>query len=146
PALVRQFVDPLVFESAHDYDRFWQTCADLKVAVTVHAGCSSWPGRESFDNFSYGHIGHFAGANHNFAKGLVFGGVLKRFPMLRFGMLEGGAGWACNLLTDLIAHWEKRNKSALERNLRPSNLEIDKLKDLYARYGGKIYQEKMDQL
>ena len=36
-----------------------------------------------------------------------------RFPQLRFAFLEGGAAWACNLLSDLLGHWEKRNRDAI---------------------------------
>ena len=32
-------------------------------------------------------------------------------------------GWACNLFTDLIAHWAKRSRSPMERHLRPTNLD-----------------------
>ena len=146
PASVRSYVDSLAFESPYDYDPFWKACVDLKVAVTAHSGSMGWQGRESIDNFSYNHIGHFAAASHAFAKALIFGGVVKRFPMLRFGMLEGGVGWACNLYTDLIAHWEKRHAAAMERHVRPTNLDRNMLKDLFTRFGGTAYEEKMDEL
>src|SRR5438094_40173 len=81
-----------------------------------------------------------------FARGLVFGGVGKRFPRLRFGLLEGGVGWACNLFTDLIAHWEKRSAEPMERHLRPTNLDKNLLKDLFTRFGGRAYEDKMDEL
>jgi hypothetical protein len=32
-------------------------------------------------------------------------------------------GWACNLLTDLIGHWEKRHGRAMESDVRPTNLD-----------------------
>jgi predicted TIM-barrel fold metal-dependent hydrolase len=146
PSTVRYFIDSLAFESPHDYDRFWQTCLDLKVAVTAHSGTMSWHGRESIDNFSFNHIGHFAAGSHAFARALIFGGVVRRFPALRFGMLEGGVGWACNLLTDLIAHWEKRSRGPMERHLRPTNLDRDVLKQLFSRHGGRVYEDKMDAL
>jgi len=146
PSTVRYFIDSLGFESPYDYDPFWQACADLKVAVTAHSGSMSWHGRESVDNFSFNHIGHFAAASHAFARALIFGGVVKRFPTLRFGLLEGGVGWACNLLTDLIAHWEKRSRGPMERHLRPTNLDRNMLKDLFTRFGGSVYEEKMDEL
>ena len=47
-------------------------------------------------------------------KALFFGGVTRRFPELNFAFLEGGVGWACTLFADLIGHWEKRNRQALE--------------------------------
>ena len=146
PASVRTFIDSLAYESAYDYDPFWETCIDLKVAVTAHSGSMGWHGRQSINNFSFNHIGHFAAASHAFARSLIFGGVVKRYPMLRFGMLEGGVGWACNLFTDLIAHWEKRHRAAMERHVRPTNLDKNLLKDLFTRFGGSAFEEKMDEL
>jgi predicted TIM-barrel fold metal-dependent hydrolase len=146
PAHVRQFIDSLAYESPYDYDPFWQRCRDLKVAVTAHSGSMGWQGRESVANFSFNHIGHFAAASHAFAKALIFGGVVKRFPALRFGLLEGGVGWACNLATDLVAHWEKRHGAAMERHVRPTNLDRTLLKDLFVRHGGRAYEEKLDEL
>ena len=85
PTTVRYSIDSLGYESLHDYDRFWQTCLDLKVAVTAHSGSMGWHGRESIDNFSFNHIGHFAAASHAFARALIFGGVVKRFPHRALG-------------------------------------------------------------
>jgi len=146
PSTVRYYIDSLAYESPYDYDKFWKTCADLKVAVTAHSGSMSWHGRESINNFSFNHIGHFAAASHAFARALIFGGVVKRFTQLRFGMLEGGVGWACNLLTDLIAHWEKRSRGPMEKNLRHTNLDKNLLKDLFTRFGGPVFEHKMDEL
>src|SRR5262249_35188746 len=69
-----------------------------------------------------------------------------RFPILRFAMWEGGVGWACSLFTDLIAHWQKRNPQALMTNTRPANIDTAMMADLFRRYGGKVYEEKMDEL
>src|SRR5438094_687636 len=88
----------------------------------------------------------FAPYKHRIAPAVVFGGVVKRFPRLRFGLLEGGVGWACNLFTDLIAHWEKRSAEPMERHLRPTNLDKNLLKDLFTRFGGRAYEDKMDEL
>jgi hypothetical protein len=145
-AQARMYIDSLALDSAYDYDPFWATCVELKVAVTAHSGSMGWNGRESVNNFTYNHIGHFANASHAFAKALILGGVTRRFPTLRFAMLEGGVGWACNLLTDLIGHWEKRNARAMEAHVRPTNLDTQMLADLFARYGGKAYTDKMAEL
>src|SRR5438094_2887246 len=83
-AHARQHIDSLGLESPYDYDPFWKTCVDLKVAVTGHSGSMGWNGRESIHNFTYNHIGHFANASHAFAKALLLGGVTRRFPQLRF--------------------------------------------------------------
>ncbi len=146
PAHARYVIDSLALDSAHDYDPFWAKCLELKVAVTAHSGSMGWHGRESIDNFTYPPIGHFAAASHAFAKALIIGGVVRRFPALRFAMLEGGVGWACNLLTDLVGHWEKRNGGAMEANLRPLNLDRQRLQEFFSRYGGRIYDDKMDEL
>jgi predicted TIM-barrel fold metal-dependent hydrolase len=143
---VPHYIDPLALDSAYDYDPFWAACVDLQVAVTCHSGSMGWGGRESATNFTYNHIGHFANANHAFAKALILGGVVRRFPALRFAFLEGGVGWACNLLTDLLGHWEKRNARAMEAHLRPSNLELPRLRALFSRYGGEAYERRMDAL
>jgi hypothetical protein len=70
--------------------------------------------------------------------------VTRRFPTLKFGFLEGGVGWACNLYSDLIGHWKKRNTEALE-NTNPANLDRNQLLQLYRTYGGRM-AEKLDQL
>ncbi len=146
PSKVTHYIDSLAFESSYDYDPFWSTCVDLKVAVTAHSGSMGWESRGSVNNFTYNHIGHFANASHAFAKALVIGGVLHRFPQLRFGLLEGGIGWACNLLMDLMAHWEKRHGDAMNANVRPTNLDTEQLAALFTEYGGDTYASKIDEL
>ncbi|HEY7710840.1 MAG TPA: amidohydrolase family protein [Candidatus Entotheonella sp.] len=146
PAKVGHYIDSLALESPYDYDAFWSTCLALNVAVTAHSGSMGWEGRGSVNNFTYNHIGHFANASHAFAKALVLGGVLHRFPALRFGLLEGGIGWACNLLTDLIAHWEKRHGQAMNAHVRPTNLDPQQMADFFTRYGGETYTAKLDEL
>ena len=140
------YVDSLALESPYDYDPFWQACVDAKVAVTSHSSSMGWEGRASVNNFTFNHVGHFAGASHVFAKALVLGGVLQRFPQLRFGMLEGGVAWACNLLADMIGHWEKRNERAMRANLSPDNLDARELANLLKRYGGAAYTGKIDEI
>lgn len=140
------FIDSLAMESPYDYDPFWRACIDARVAVTAHSSSMGWEGRASVNNFSFNHIGHFAGASHVFAKALIFGGVLQRFPELRFGMLEGGVAWACNLLADMIGHWEKRHEMAMKANLNPTNLDKAQLAALLQQYGGNVYAHKIDEI
>ncbi len=68
------------------------------------------------------------------AKAIFFGGVTRRFPELNFAFLEGGVGWACSLYADLIGHWEKRNRQALE-NTNPARLDRPTLLELAQKYG-----------
>ena len=72
-------------------------------------------------NFTFNHIGHFAAAGHAVAKALFLGGVTRRFPDLRFGFLEGGVGWGCQLFGDLIEHWERRGAKGSTIWTRPSS-------------------------
>ncbi len=140
------YIDSLALESPYDYDPFWQACIDAKVAVTAHSSSMGWESRASVNNFTFNHIGHFAGASHVFAKALIFGGVLQRFPELRFGMLEGGVAWACNLLADMIGHWEKRHEAAMHANLSPANLDTARLAKLLTRYGGATYAGRIEEI
>jgi predicted TIM-barrel fold metal-dependent hydrolase len=145
-AHARMYIDSLGLESPYDYDPFWARCAELKVAVTGHSGSMGWNGRESINSFTYNHLGHFANASHAFARALILGGVTHRFPQLRFGFLEGGVGWACNLISDLVGHWAKRRRSAMEAQTKPTNLDKQQLKQLFAQFGGRLYEEKADEI
>src|SRR5580765_5469154 len=145
-AHARTYVDSLGLESPHDYDPFWAACAQLRVAVTAHSGSMGWNGRESINSFTYNHIGHFANASHAFAKALILGGVTHRFPQLRFAFLEGGVGWACNLVTDLVGHWERRRREAMNAQTRPTNVDRQELARLFRQFGGRVYEEKTEEI
>ena len=73
------------------------------------------------NNFVYNHIGNFAAAGELTCRSLLFGGVPLRFPELRFAFQEGGTAWACNLYSDIVGHWEKRNDRAVGATTRPSS-------------------------
>ena len=128
--------DTLGLDSEYDYDPLWARCAELGVAPTFHTGARRQGLRLSPTNFTYNHIGHFAAAGHAVCKALFLGGVTRRFPALRFAFLEGGVGWACMLYADLIGHWEKRNRRALEHT-DPRSLDRDVLMGLVRTYGNE---------
>jgi len=107
------WIDGLGLDSPYDYDPVWQKLVDLKVAPTFHSSSMGWNGRRSTTNFSYNHMGAFAGANDTTAKSLFFGGVFNRFPELRAGFLEGGVAWALQMYTGLVEHFEKRGPQGL---------------------------------
>ena len=112
----------------------WAKCLELGIAPTFHTGSSRQGLRLSPTNFCYNHIGHFAAAGHAVAKAIFMGGVTRRFPGLRFVFLEGGVGWACMLFGDLIGHWDKRNRKALEHT-DPRTLDRAQLMELVQKYG-----------
>lgn len=126
--------DLLGIDSAYDYDPVWRKCVELGVSPTFHTGTRGIGTRTSPTNFSHIHIGHFAAACEAVCKALYIGGVTRRFPTLKFGFLEGGVGYACQLLADLNGHWEKRNARALAEN-NPKNVKVKQLIQLAKQYG-----------
>ncbi len=128
--------DTLGLDSEHDYDLLWAKCAELGIAPTFHTGSRRQGLRLSPTNFTYNHIGHFATAGHAVCKALFLGGVTRRFPGLRFAFLEGGVTWACMLYADVIGHWEKRNRKALELT-DPRALDRALLMELARKYGSE---------
>ena len=131
-----RWIDTFGIDSLYDYDLLWRKCVELGVSPSFHAGSRGFGFRASSSNFTYNHIGHFAAALEAICKSLFLGGVTRRFPDLKIGFLEGGVAWACMLYSDLIGHWKKRNREALEE-VNPANLDKAMFKDLMIRYGGK---------
>ena len=135
-----EWYDVVGLDSPYDYDAVWAKCLELKVAPSFHNGARSILLRNSPSNFCYNHIGHFASAGHAVAKAMFFGGVTRRFPQLNFAFLEGGVGWACMLYADLIGHWEKRNRQAIE-STNPSKLDRARLLDYARKYANGTVAE-----
>lgn len=131
-------VDVLALDSPYDYDPLWQRCVDLGVAVTVHSSSQGLGFRQSASRYMFNHIGNFGASSEAFAKALVFGGVLARFPTLRFGFLECGVAWGVQLLADLIDRWEKRGGANIER-LDPAGVDQDRWHALMKEYGGGAF-------
>src|SRR5262249_26191937 len=136
------WMDVLALGSDYDYDPVWKKCVELGVAVTAHMNVSGWSPRDIPENHVYGHVGHFAQGGEAFCKAVVMGGVVHRFPTLKFAFLEGGVGWACSLYNDLIEHWEKRNGEAMLKNLDPALLDRAMLAGLFAKYGGMLTEKQ----
>ncbi len=121
-------------DGLYDYDPVWAKCQEVGIAPTFHSTGSNQALRNSPTNFTYNHIGHFADAGHATAKGIFLGGVTRRFPELRFAFLEGGVGWGCQLFGDLIEHWERRNRKALD-HMDPKKLDRALLMSLVEKHG-----------
>ena len=132
PQKAAWYCDTIALDSPYDYDPFWRRCVELGVAVTQHSGSPRWSDRASISNFTYNHVGHFAESNHAFARGVFLGGVARRFPSLNFGFMEGGVSWACQMVGDMIEHWEKRRRAGLQY---PNTTNVAELKQLITRYG-----------
>ena len=131
--------------SAYDYTPLWEKCVELGVSPTFHSTGAGWGSRTSPTNYVFNHIGNFAAAGELTARSLFFGGVPMRFPALRFAFLEGGAAWACNLLSDLLGHWEKRNREAIAQ-YDPAALDRDQLAALFERHAEGRVRDRLDRL
>lgn len=138
------WIDNLVIDSQHDYDPLWQACVDWKVVPTFHSS-GMWGTRSTPSNYVYNHVGHFASSAEIICKSLLMGGVTRRFPSLRFGFLEGGCGWAVNLLSDLVGHWEKRGGGSVKQ-YNPMHIDRDQLSELIERYGDAEFRKVGEQL
>jgi predicted TIM-barrel fold metal-dependent hydrolase len=140
-----RWVDGLGLDSAHDYDPLWQRCLELGVSPTFHSTGIGFGSRVSPTNYVANHIGNFAAGTEAVCRSLFFGGAMTRFPELRFAFLEGGVAWACNLLADLVSHYEKRNMDALA-HYDPRNLDRAQLEELVGRYADGLIAEREDRL
>jgi predicted TIM-barrel fold metal-dependent hydrolase len=132
-----QWLDFFGIDSEYDYDPFWAKVIELGVNPTTHSGSQGWDARSSTSNYMFNHIGHFADASEALAKALFFGGVTRRFPKLRIGLLEGGAAWGANVYTHLVDRWEKRGRESVQ-NYNPANLDVDALHALFEQYGSDL--------
>jgi predicted TIM-barrel fold metal-dependent hydrolase len=131
------WIDMYGIDSAYDYDPVWAKCQELGVSVSFHSGSIGWGSRVSISNYMYNHLGHLAEGNHSLAKALFMGGVTRRFPSLNFAFLEGGSGWGSMLYADIVGHWVKRNRKAME-HINPANVDQALFAELAAKYGPAV--------
>ena len=144
-ARAARWIDALGHDSAYDYSPVWQRCVELGVSPTFHSSGQGWVTRAALENYVYNKIGSFAASQEALCRSLFFAGVAQRFPALRFAFLEAGAAWACNLYSDLFAHWEKRNVSAVE-HYDPARLDRAELRGLFEQYGSLAMKGAIDAL
>ena len=140
------WLDTYGLDSEYDYDPVWAKCAELKVAPTFHSVGYGWGSRATPSSYLHNHLGNFASSADAICRGLLLGGVPKRFPNLTFAFMEGGVAWARNLYCDLISHWNKRNRAALD-NYNPARVDDAAFIDLASRYAPpQIKQRELEML
>ena len=123
-------------DALHDYDPFWQRCAELKVSIGCHSSPRGGGGlRGSPSNYVFNHLGSFASGAEFLCRSLFLGGVTRRFPTLNFAFLEGGVAWAADLYASIVEAWEKRNMETLMEYLNPHNLDMDLMVEMFDQYG-----------
>lgn len=140
-----RWIDTLAHDSIHDYEPVWAACERLGVAATFHSSGQGWGSRTSTTNYVYNHIGSFAAAGEAAARSLVFGGVPTRHPKLRFAFQEGGVAWACNLYSDILGHWSKRNRDAIG-HYDPAALDDAQLTSLFDAFATGRIKERRDRM
>ena len=101
--------------SWHDpyYDLLWATAQDLGVAIGFHettgsrmpaAGADRFP-----DELGVAHIATHSIEQMMVCLDIIMGGVMERFPTLRFAFLEGQCGWLPFWLDRMDDHYEWRH-------------------------------------
>ena len=129
------WVDTLGHDSLHDYDPLWARCVELGVVPAFHGIGYGWGSRVSAKNYVYNHLGNFAAAQEAACRSLVMGGVPKRFPELRLSFLEGGVAWAAQLYADLLGHYDKRNRDAVQ-TFDPARFDVAMADELFGEFAG----------
>jgi predicted TIM-barrel fold metal-dependent hydrolase len=140
-----KWMDGLGHGSIHDYSPLWDKCVELGVSPTFHSTGAGWGSRTSPTNYVFNHIGNFAVAGELAARSLFFGGVPMKYPQLRFAFLEGGTAWACNLYSDILGHWEKRNVGAIHQ-YDPAELDRELLAAFFAEHATGRIRERLERL
>lgn len=140
-----RWMDSLGHGSIHDYSPLWDACVELGVSPTFHSSGMGWGSRTSTTNYVFNHIGNFAAAGELTARSLFFGGVPMKYPQLRFAFLEGGTAWACNLYSDIIGHWEKRNIGAIGQ-YDPAELDRPMLQSYFDEFAEGRVRDRLDRL
>lgn len=141
----RIWVDGLGHDSAYDYDPVWKFCEDNGIAATFHSSAMNWGSHASMTNFMFNHVGHFATAGEATARSLLFGGVPKRFPRLRFAFLEGGVAWAGALFAQFSGNYSKRNGRAID-HYNPVHLDRHLIRSLFALCATDDMKQYSDEL
>jgi hypothetical protein len=142
-----RWVDTLGHDSLYDYDPLWARCVELGVVPAFHGIGYGWGSRVSQTNYVYNHLGNFAAAQEAVCRSLVMSGVPMRHPKLRLSFLEGGVTWAAQLYADLLGHYGKRNRDAIQM-FDPARFDVEEANELYARFATgplRHYQDRVDE-
>ena len=120
---------------------------ELGVVPAFHGIGYGWGSRVSPRNYVYNHLGNFAAAQEAVCRSLVMGGVPTRHPTLRLSFLEGGVAWAAQLYADLLGHYEKRNRDAVQ-TFDPARFDVAQAGELFAEFANgplRGYQDRVDE-
>lgn len=80
-----------------NYERLWAAAQELDVAIGIHEGFGATLPRLGVDraqNWMQAHAIEHPAEHMSASMLLITSGVLQRYPKLRVGFMESGAGWA----------------------------------------------------
>jgi len=111
--IVLPFFDPAVPLYHPRYDRIWSTLEDLEMVVNSHQALS---GTSNVPAYANG-VRHPASAIrlsagwllfivHDLLPQIIWGGVLERYPKLKFVVTESGSSWVVSVLADMDFAYE----------------------------------------
>jgi predicted TIM-barrel fold metal-dependent hydrolase len=102
-----------------DFDPVYAEAARLGVPICVHGsqGIQGIPaaGTDRFDNFFFTNLIGFPFELMIAVACVTCGGVMDRFPSLKFAFLEGGAGWLPFWLDRMTEHYERLGSQVAAR-------------------------------
>ena len=104
---------------------FFEAAADANVALAVHSAPGMnvpLPAAGRFSNYAQVHCLSFPVDQMVALTALAMGGVLDRFPELRFGFMESGIGWVPYFVHRMHEHREKRAELLPEMTTDPREL------------------------
>jgi uncharacterized protein len=109
------FLRPNIYNDRpwHDayYDPLWSVCQELNVPIGFHETTGSRmkaAGTDRFKNMGIAHIATHSMEQMLACMDVIMGGVMERFPRLRFAFLEGQCGWLPFWLDRMDEHYEWR--------------------------------------
>jgi predicted TIM-barrel fold metal-dependent hydrolase len=129
-------MDTFGVDSEYDYDPFWKRAAELNAPISAHMSGAGLMDHVSPSNSLFS-AGQFGATAETLAKSLFLGGVLRRFPTLRVGLLEGGVAVGVRLYGDLVSRYEKRGPDGIE-SLDPRRIDTGELARLAMRYSPRL--------
>ncbi|HEY5106102.1 MAG TPA: amidohydrolase family protein [Caulobacteraceae bacterium] len=122
-----------------DFDPIWRTLAERRIPFVLHIGAGSRVLPKAYENNGRPRPTDLLGGGENlrvkdymvlsfapqmFLSAMIFDGVFERFPALRGGVIELGAGWVPDFLRRLdLAHraFRKSDPSVEGLSLKPSD-------------------------
>jgi len=105
------------------YDRLWDCCQSLGVAVGVHEGIAdTLPtlGRDRAENVAILHLFGHPFEQMVACASVIMTGVLERFPRLNFAFLESGCEWAPYWIDRMDSHFEHWRRLLPAMRMKPS--------------------------